>query len=151
MQKNVTVRIKKLLDNAVVPSYATDGDAGLDMVATSWNITEKYIEYGTGISVEIPNGYVGLLFSRSSISTKADGFFLRNAVGVIDSGYRGEVKFRFSRVAIEKSETLPNDVYTVGDRIGQLIIMEIPKVKLQLSDDLSESQRGGGGYGSTGI
>ena len=88
------VKIKKLCDSAVIPSYAKPGDAGMDLVATS-RIFDKYgnVEYGTGLAMEIPEGYVGLLFPRSSIS-KQD-LSLANAVGVIDSGYRGEIKFKF--------------------------------------------------------
>ena len=91
------VRVKKLKNEAVVPSYAKEGDAGLDLVAVDKNIEtdgeSEYVEYGTGLAFEIPAGYVGLLFPRSSISNK--DLILSNSVGVIDSGYRGEVKFRF--------------------------------------------------------
>ena len=88
------VKIKKLCETAVIPSYAKPGDAGMDLVATS-RVFDKYgnVEYGTGLAMEIPEGYVGLIFARSSIS-KQD-LSLANAVGVIDSGYRGEIKFKF--------------------------------------------------------
>lgn len=88
------VKIKKLCETAVIPSYAMPGDAGMDLVATS-RVFDKYgnVEYGTGLAMEIPEGYVGLIFARSSIS-KQD-LSLANAVGVIDSGYRGEIKFKF--------------------------------------------------------
>lgn len=140
------VLFKKLKKQAVTPSYAKDGDAGLDITAISRDIviTEdyEYIEYGTGLAFEIPVGYVGLLFPRSSISKK--DMFLSNAVGVIDSGYRGEVSFRFKRLAWTST------IYNVGDKIGQLVILPYPQIQLEQAKELSETERGEGGYGSTG-
>lgn len=140
------VLFKKLKKQAVTPSYAKDGDAGLDITAISRDIviTEdyEYIEYGTGLAFEIPVGYVGLLFPRSSISKK--DILLSNAVGVIDSGYRGEVSFRFKRLAWDST------IYNVGDKIGQLIILPYPQIQLEQAKELSETERGEGGYGSTG-
>lgn len=140
------VLFKKLNKQAVTPSYAKDGDAGLDITAISRDIviTEdyEYIEYGTGLAFEIPVGYVGLLFPRSSISKK--DILLSNAVGVIDSGYRGEVSFRFKRLAWDST------IYNVGDKIGQLIILPYPQIQLEQAKELSETERGEGGYGSTG-
>jgi len=136
------VKFKKLSDNAVTPSYAKPGDAGLDFVATSINRCDFYDEYGTGISMEIPEGYVGLIFPRSSITNK--DLMLKNSVGVIDSSYRGEIKFRFQ-------ETRNTAVlYEVGEKIGQMIILEYPHIELEESDELSETERGAGGYGHTG-
>ena len=88
------VKIKKLCETAVIPSYAKPGDAGMDLVATS-RIFDKYgnVEYGTGLAMEIPEGYVGLIFARSSVCKK--DLALSNCVGIIDSGYRGEIKFKF--------------------------------------------------------
>lgn len=137
------VNVKKLSDKAVIPQYAKPGDAGMDMTATSLIKSEVYYEYGTDIAVEIPEGYVGLLFPRSSISKTKQ--ILANHVGVIDSGYRGEIKFRFKKLAWDNGE-----VYNVGDRIGQLIIIPYPQVALFEVDELSSSDRGEGGYGSTG-
>jgi dUTP pyrophosphatase len=137
------VNVKKLSDKAVMPQYAKPGDAGMDMTATSLIRNEVYYEYGTDIAVEIPEGYVGLLFPRSSISKTKQ--ILANHVGVIDSGYRGEIKFRFKKLAWDNGE-----VYNVGDRIGQLIIIPYPQVELVEVDELSSSDRGEGGYGSTG-
>ena len=140
------VLFKKLNKHAVTPSYAKDGDAGLDITAITRDIviTEdyEYIEYGTGLAFEIPVGYVGLLFPRSSVSKK--DILLSNAVGVIDSGYRGEVSFRFKRLAWDSA------IYNVGEKIGQLIIIPYPQIEFEEVDDLSDSQRGAGGYGSTG-
>lgn len=137
------VNVKKLSDKAVMPQYAKPGDAGMDMTSTSLIKSEVYYEYGTDIAVEIPEGYVGLLFPRSSISKTKQ--ILANHVGVIDSGYRGEIKFRFKKLAWDNGE-----VYNVGDRIGQLIIIPYPQVELVEVDELSSSDRGEGGYGSTG-
>ena len=102
---------QKLHPHAVIPSYAQEGDAGLDLVAISINRNDSplYWEYGTGLAVEIPSGFVGLLFPRSSISKT--GHYLRNSVGVIDAGYRGEIKLR-----MQPATAL--DSYKVGDKIG---------------------------------
>lgn len=145
------VKIKKLNENAVVPKYAKVGDAGMDLVATSKEV-DKYgnVVYGTGLAFEIPEGYVGLLFPRSSIS-KMD-MNLTNSTGVLDSSYRGEVflKFkhpiRFTAVPVDHKPT----TYNVGDRIGQIIILPYPQIEFKEVDKLSETDRGEGGFGSTG-
>ena len=97
--------------------------------------------YLTGIALEIPSGYVGLLFPRSSVSRTC--LSLANSVGVVDSGYRGEIMLKFGC-----SSTL--SCYKVGDRIGQLIIMPYPQVQFEQVEELSDSDRGEGGFGSTG-
>src|ERR1700744_3150088 len=100
---NLNVKIKKLNDKAIVPEYATDGSAGLDITAIERNLILKgsvaYAEYKTGLAFEIPSGYVGLIFPRSSITSKTN-LVLANSVGVIDSDYRGEVTFRFKNVGL---------------------------------------------------
>ena len=145
------VKIKKLLPEATIPKYAKPGDAGLDMTATSIRKTADYWEYGTGLAIEIPRGYVGLGFARSSISDRPHS--LANAVAVIDSGYRGEIKFRM-RVKKYKDNldyVVPDgNAYQVGEKVGQLLILPYPEIELVESDTLSESERGTGGYGSTG-
>ena len=139
------VKIKKLVPEAVIPSYANLGDAGLDLVATWIKVEDHnkygYFEYGTGICIEIPEGYVGLIFPRSSISKT--GMLLTNSVGVIDSGYRGEIKFRFKYISGTNS-------YNVGDKVGQMIIMPYPKIEFEEVEELTETERGDGGFGSTG-
>jgi dUTP pyrophosphatase len=137
------VRFKKLSKKAVTPQYAKLGDAGMDMVATSLVKGEVYYEYGTDIAVEIPEGHVGLLFPRSSISKTKQ--ILANHVGVVDSGYRGEIKFRFKKLAWDNGET-----YNIGDKIGQLIIMPYPTIELEEVSELNETQRGDSGFGSSG-
>lgn len=147
------VRFKKLHPDAVTPTYAHDTDAGMDMTAINKHIDEYgACVYGTGLAFEIPEGYVGLLFPRSSISKTRQA--LANCVGVIDSGYRGEVTFKFKGIGAryELLGSKPTETwdYEVGDRIGQLIIMPYPHIELEEADELSNSDRGNGGYGSTG-
>lgn len=152
------VNVKKLDSNAVLPTYAKHGDAGMDLTATSKSYDEHgNVVYGTSLAFEIPHGYVGLLFPRSS-NTKKD-LILGNSVGVIDSGYRGEVVFKFKPIA-RYDELLDgkfrindwyddNQQYEIGDRIGQIIIMPYPQIEFNLVDELSTTDRGVGGFGST--
>lgn len=133
------IKIKKTHPNAIIPSYATEGDAGMDLTAVGFTEKGMNVTYHTGLSVEIPPGYVGLLFPRSSIYKKDQ--MLTNSVGVIDSGYRGEIMMKFTR-SVEQ--------YCIGDRIGQLIILPHPRIKFKEVDELSTSERNGGGFGSTG-
>lgn len=154
------VKIKKLYEDAVVPSYAHESDAGLDLTATSKSYDEHgNVVYGTSLAFAIPTGYVGLLFPRSSVSKK--DLSLANSVGVIDSGYLGEIIFKFKCTLVLKPHYhavnimeggIPHlqEEYNIGDKIGQIIIMPIPKVTLSLVDDLGDSERGTGGFGSTG-
>jgi dUTP pyrophosphatase len=138
----VKIKFVKLDPNAQTPFQATVGSAGFDLVATSkTRIGNNLVSYGTGIAVEIPNGYVGLLYPRSSCY-KA-GMLLTNCVGVIDSDYRGEVKAVFSAEFWNKE-------YNPGDRIAQLIIQKLPAVEYVEVQELSQTERGAGGYGSTG-
>jgi len=136
------VKIKKLHPDAVIPRYAKPGDAGMDLTAVSAeNDDGRHITYKTGLAIEIPQGHVGLLFPRSSVYKTS--MALSNCVGVVDSGYRGEVMMKFAFGAHSK-------VYSAGDRIGQLIIMPYPQVEFEEVKELSSTQRGEGGYGSTG-
>jgi len=145
MTKEVIMKVKvmKLDAGAIIPKYAKAGDAGMDLYA----VTESYDEhgnyvYGTGLAMEIPEGHVGLIFPRSSISKTAHS--LRNAVGVIDSGYRGEIMLKFD------INTLNSPVYKVGDRIAQIIILPYPQVEFEEAWELSKTERGTGGFGSSG-
>ena len=143
----VKVPIKKLSSDAIIPTYSKEGDAGMDLTAVSKEITDDYVSYKTGLSFEIPSGYVGLLFPRSSNSKK--DLLLTNSVGVIDSGYRGEVELRFKPILNGKLENIKT--YEVGDRIGQIMIIPYPKIEFVETENLSQSQRGDGGFGSTGL
>ena len=154
------VKFKKLHEDAVLPSYAKAGDAGLDITTISDRVAANsgqdknqwyYIEYKTGLSAEIPEGHVGLLFPRSSISKSA--LSLANSVGVIDSGYRGEICFRFkidAGLVGQAGEEYKPSIYKKGDKIGQLMILPYPTIEPEFVDELSESERGQGGWGSTG-
>lgn len=140
---NIRVACKKLHSDAVIPKYAKPGDAGLDLVATQIISQDtQQVTYGTGLAIEIPEGYVGLIFPRSSI--RKYELALSNSVGVIDSGYRGEIQATFN------TRYYGEIVYKKGDKIAQLIIIPYPQVELYESDELSESERGSGGFGSTG-
>ncbi len=141
------LKFKKLVAHAFEPSYAKPGDAGLDLTAIDCykNHDYKFIEYGTGLAVEIPEGYVGLIFPRSSISKTPHT--LANSVGVIDSGYRGEVKLR---MRYDENDTREYLEYSPGDKIGQLIVLPIPTVELEEVKELSSTERADGGFGSTG-
>lgn len=135
------VKIKKLNDSAVIPVKAHPTDAGMDLVATSRTIKDNIVTYGTGLAFEIPKGYVGLVFPRSSIyKTNMD---LCNSVGVIDSGYRNEVLAKFYLGEVSA-------LYNIGDRIAQMIIMPYPEIEFEESEELSSSDRGEGGFGSSG-
>lgn len=139
------INIKKEHPDSVLPKYSKPGDAGMDLTAVSMTKVDQntfgYLEYDTGLSFEIPEGYVGLLFPRSSISNS--GLILSNSVGILDSGYRGTVKFRFKHI--------PNTAYyQVGDRIGQIIIIPYPQIEFNVVEELSTTERSEGGFGSTG-
>lgn len=183
------VRIKRLTNNAVIPAKAHGTDAAYDLVATSRVFDELgNVVYGTGLAFEIPEGYMGLVFPRSSICKK--DLALSNAVGVIDSGYRGEVMAKFKPTLVvvcddaigkdkndycgratdvwdgqfvtfhgrhPKSPDVPKGAqpfqprfYEVGERIGQLVVVQSPEIEFEEVDELSDSERGEGGYGSTG-
>lgn len=151
------VKIKKLHKDAVIPKYAHNGDAGMDLVAVSKEIdSDANIVYDTGLAFEIPKGYVGLVFPRSSNAKK--DLLLSNSVGVIDSNYRGSVTLKFKANKPIETTTILKDkdkwkwakVYEVGDRVGQIIIMPYPQIEFVEVEELSKTERGEGGYGSTG-
>lgn len=149
----MNVKIKRLHPDAVIPKYAKAGDAGMDLTA----VTKSYdrdgnIVYGTGLAFEIPEGYVGLVFPRSSLSSL--DIALSNCVGVIDSGYRGEVTAKFKPAMLFNREQRPiilnNRIYEVGERVAQIIIIPYPHIEFEEVETLSETERGNRGYGSTG-
>lgn len=169
LYKEPRMKVKtKIINKEILTAplqYAKNGDAGIDLTATSKNYDEHgNVVYGTNRAFEIPQGYVGLLFPRSS-NSKQD-LLLSNSVGVLDSGYRGEVMFKFkpsqdvsaSETRHDKTECkiyssdfgYPLALYNIGDRIGQLIIMPYPTIEFEESEELSETERGSNGYGSTG-
>lgn len=143
----LNIKIKKLNNNAVVPTYSKDGDAGMDLVATSIiSETTTDVTYGMGIALEIPRGFVGLIFPRSSVR-KYD-LALTNCVGVIDSGYRGELQATFKKTNWLKGDS--SEKYQLGDRIAQIMIIPYPQIQFEEVIELSNSDRGTGGFGSTG-
>lgn len=139
------LKVKQLHPKAELPAYAKEGDAAMDIrsVGSVKVVTGKYLEYSTGLAIEIPKGYVGLLFPRSSISNY--DLSLCNAVGVLDSGYRGEITFRF------RYDSESANIYTPGDKIGQLLVIPHPTLTPVWFDSLLPSERGSGGYGSSGL
>ena len=142
------IRFKKVHENAKAPVHGSDWAAGWDLsaCATDWDDVNKVLVYHTGIAVEIPRGYVGLLFPRSSIYKKT--LTQTNAVGVIDADYRGEVLVKFA--LRYHSEIESPRLYDLGERIVQLVIVPVPEVAWLESETLSETARGEKGYGSTG-
>ena len=143
------VKIKKLIQSAVIPEYATGGSACFDLVAVSveWNQEYGFLEYGTGLSFQVPNGYKGSIVPRSSIS-KYD-LMLTNHRGIIDEDYTGEIKFRFKITG--NKDIQEARVYNIGDRIGQMEFEKVYKVASFIEvDSLEETDRGDGGFGSSG-
>ena len=171
-QQDLKVRIKRLHPNSVIPTYAHSTDCGLDLTAVSKTFDEYgNVVYGFGLAFEIPEGYAGFIFPRSS--NHKSGLLLTNSVGVIDAGYRGEVTAKFAtRKWITQPEKLIDRIryfikgdysgklntqavfnkrnYEIGDRVAQMVILPYPKVEFVEADELSDTERGTGGYGSTG-
>jgi dUTP pyrophosphatase len=165
------LNFKKLSENAVTPFKKYVVDAGFDLTATWKKETDKYTVYGTDIAFEIPPGYVGLMFPRSSVTNQ--DLILKNCVGVIDASYRGEIMCRFSKYHHDmwveyktpddggyNERDIPNidikpvvrepNYYEVGDRVCQVVFLELPFISLREQKELSETERGTAGYGSTG-
>lgn len=136
---------KKLSDGMEMPRYAHEGDAGLDLRITETVTLEpmQKLVVGCGLAVEIPTGCVGLLFPRSGLASKK-GITLANSVGVIDSGYRGEVCAALINLSYD-TVTLES-----GERVCQLVVMPYVPCELVPVDELSDTERGEGGFGSTG-
>ena len=144
----MTIKFKRLNEQAVEPVRAHESDAGFDL--TSTRVTTEVSEcgqlvlvYHTDIAVEIPKGYFGLVVPRSSISKKS--MLLTNCAGVIDSGYRNEIMAKFKVT----TDVIPA-LYKEGERFAQLLILPVPEVEFEESEELSESDRGTDGFGSTG-
>lgn len=144
----ININVQKLNENAVIPQQGSEHAAGFDLTATDYEVVNvdgfpSYINYKTGIAVEIPVGYVGLIYPRSSISNK--GLSIANSVGVVDADYRGEITIRMYENNVGKESA-----YKAGDRIAQMIIMSLLNVKFSETNSLSSTKRGEGAYGSTG-
>ena len=141
------VAIKKLSDTAILPSYGSEFAAGADLYACLGNeITidpHETVLIPTGIAIELPQGYAGLIYARSGLATKK-GLAPANKVGVIDCDYRGEVK-----VALHNHSGIPQTV-SAGERIAQLVITPYLTAQFVEKEELSQTVRGAGGFGSTG-
>ena len=141
----MNIKIKKLHKDAVIPFYASEGAAGMDLTATEIEVVDEkdhgYISYKTGLAMEIPVGYMGLLFPRGSVSKT--GLIMANCVGVVDADYRGDIEARFKYVAGSKK-------YDAGDRVAQIIILPFPTIEFEEVEELTQTERGEGGHGSTG-
>lgn len=137
------IKFKKLDPEARYPAAMSLGAAGYDLTAVSrhYDIEKGVYTYGTGLAMEIPEGYVGMLYPRSSVFKT--GMAMCNSVGVIDSDYRGEISLKFYKVDIGRP-------YEVGERVGQIMIVPALQTLFVEADELSDTQRGEGGHGSTG-
>lgn len=140
----VDVKIRKVHPDAVLPKRAHPTDAGMDVTAISMEMTEDYIEYDTGLQFQLPAGYVMLIFPRSSNSKK--DLLMCNSVGVLDAGYTGNLKFRFKLT----TEGYTEKIYNPGDKIGQIVILPYPEINFIETEEFDETDRGSGGFGSTG-
>lgn len=138
----LSVKVKKIYPDAHLPTKAHEHDAGFDLYAHRVERAPFQVKYHTGIAVQIPEGYVGLLFPRSSVTKTRQQ--MANSVGVVDAGYTGEITVVFNQPS---PLSFP---YDEGDRVAQLVIMPIPKVELKEVAELDPSKRGAGGFGSTG-
>jgi len=151
----ITLKVQLVHSEAVLPSKAHDDDTGYDCVATDfgvWDTNRRYIEYDTGVIVELPKGYYCELYPRSSIS-KTD-LILANSVGVVDNSYRGTLRFRFKCVKpldiYNNNVHSPPYIYKKGDKIGQIVVRKSIECEIQEVVALSDTSRGAGGFGSTG-
>ena len=141
------IRIKKLSENAITPTYGTEYSAGADLYSLSAESViipaHKTVLIKTGIAIEIPEGYCGLIFARSGMASKR-GLAPANKVGVIDADYRGEIMLALH------NHTDSDAVVEAGERVAQLAIVPFLKADFVISDELSETVRAAGGFGSTG-
>jgi dUTP pyrophosphatase len=141
----IQVAITRLRDDAVLPDRAYRGDAGLDLAACERHelAPGERIVVGTGLAVAIPEGYAGFVQPRSGLAAR-HGISVVNAPGLIDSGYRGEI-----RVVLLNTDRAEPFAVEPGMRIAQLVVLAVPEVELVEGDDLPESERGVRGFGSS--
>jgi dUTP pyrophosphatase len=148
------VRFKKLIPDAIIPVRATAGAACFDLYSNSRSVLHSGVSrriISTGIGIELPPGYVGLVCSRSGLAAK-DGLFVLNSPGIIDADYRGEIKVILSYLPGNLDWPTPTEInINVGDRIAQLMILALPQLRVEIVTDLSTTERGTGGLGSTGV
>ena len=142
----IEVAVRRLRDDATLPSQAYDGDAGLDLAAcvgVTLGPGERAV-VPTGIAVEIPEGYAGFVQPRSGLAAR-HGITIVNSPGLVDSGYRGEVL-----VVLRNTDSAESFTVEPGMRIAQLVVLQVPEVELTEVDALAESERGARGHGSSG-
>ena len=141
------IKIKRLNERAKIPTFGTEFSAGADLYCAEEHeisvCSGQKCSIGTGISMEIPEGYVGLVFARSGLACK-NGLRLCNSVGVIDADYRGEIKVVLHNDSEYVREIKP------GERVAQMIVMPYPKVSFIEVEELSDTVRGASGFGGTG-
>lgn len=141
------IKVKKLKENAIIPTRGSNYAAGMDLYACIGNpiiiMPHQTVKVGTGLSIEVPNGYFGAVFARSGLATK-QGLRPANAVGVCDSDYRGEYI-----VALHNDTNFPQTINPM-ERIAQLVVIPYLPIKFKEVDELSDTERGDGGFGSTG-
>lgn len=139
------IKLKKLNPEASLPTKAHDIDACFDLVALTerLDVENRYLEYGTGLSISIPSGFCGKIYPRSSIRNK--DLVLSNSCGIIDAGYLGEIKVIFKGLIPVGARR-----YKVGDKIAQIKIEKVEEIKFVEVNDLGNSERGSGGFGSSG-
>jgi len=137
------IKIKKLNPEAIIPNYANEGDAGMDLYSVEDIVLKSKHRaiVGTGISIELPKGFVSLIWDKSGIAQKG----IKTMGGVIDCGYRGEYKIVLVNLSSD------NFVIKKGQKIAQVLIQKVESPKIEVVDELSESSRGDGGFGSSGI
>ena len=140
----IDVKIRKVHPDAVIPFRAHATDAGMDVTAISMEMTEDYVEYDTGLQFQLPEGYAMLIFPRSSNSKK--DLLLCNSVGILDAGYTGNLKLRFKLT----TEGYTEKIYNPGDKVGQIMIIPYPEINFIEAEVFNETERGNGGFGSTG-
>ena len=142
----IEIPVTRLRDDAILPAKAYPGDAGLDLAACDYHEIgpgERAL-VGTGIAVAIPNGHAGLVTPRSGLAT-AHGITIVNTPGLVDAGYRGEL-----RVILHNTDRSEPFVVEPGMRIAQLVVVAVPAAGLHEVDELPESERGADGFGSSG-
>jgi dUTP pyrophosphatase len=142
----MTLKVRRLDPRAVLPARAYPGDAGLDLYAIEERVLEpgQRASIGTGISIHIPEGQAGLVLPRSGLAA-SHGIALVNAPGLIDSGYRGEV-----RVLLLNTDRMAPFTVAAGDRIAQLVMVRVETPAVEEVDELAVSERGASGFGSSG-
>ena len=147
MSESIRLEVRRLQDDVELPTRAYDGDAGIDLVAAETHRMEpgERAVIGTGLSVAIPAGYAGLVLPRSGLAAR-HGLTIVNAPGLVDSGYRGEV-----RVVLLNTDATETFTVESGMRIAQLLLVAVPEVDLVDVDELPESERGVRGFGSSRV